>query len=108
MDENSNIRSENMKDFANIEEHLIDVDQDFHWFKPKNKKTHAFAVKGLGNIPTLEEIIDELKENEVSVNNEYLMKGTRSPLYLVVAVWDIALKSLQISSVFNLHQNRMK
>lgn len=52
-------------------------------------------MNGLENNPTVEDIMDKLKENEVSVKNVYLMKGTRSPLYIVVKGSDITMKNLQ-------------
>ncbi|RZC38069.1 hypothetical protein BDFB_013870, partial [Asbolus verrucosus] len=56
---------------------------EFHTYTPADEKTHAFVIRRLDQKSTLEEIVEDLKNNyRLEANKVYEMKGTARPLYL--------------------------
>lgn len=67
----------------------------FYTYTPRQDKTHAYLIKGLHDDALPEEIMKELRENNLNVINVVKFKNTRYPIFMCVVGKQVSLKDLQ-------------
>lgn len=91
----TNILTENLENYTKLKEYFVRSKQPFHTYTAKGEKTHAFVLRGLNEQTMPEDIKMDLLEQKIHIKNVYKMKGTRTPLFLIITDNQVTLKFLQ-------------
>lgn len=91
----SNVFVETEEAFNNLKKYFLSDDLEFHSFTRRDKKSHAFVVRGLNDDQNLEDLRTDLSESNLNIKDIFKMKGTRNPAYLVITDQKTTLRYLK-------------
>lgn len=92
---NTNVFINDPNDYHKYLELLEKNKEDFHTYTEKNKKTHAFVLKGIDSDPTTVEIQQDIEEKySLKIQNIYKLKNTTRNIYLIITDNSIYLRFL--------------